>query len=281
MDLLQPFINIDSEDRITISAEQGSRFAKEIAGDFNPIHNADAKRFCVPGDLLFAIALNRYGLHASMQFNFLDMLAADAAFTCPTIDSDSTAPSLSDESLSAISTTSSTANSTNISSTLSTAFSTTLSTTRLPQLIDHKGKPLLGIAASGEQTHEPAKINQLIRNYVRFSGQNFPHILVPLMRQSGVMINPARPLVIYESMAFELDNVNAQDISLTLEDSTLDANGKRGNVALIFSLQSNGKTIGRGLKKLVLSGLRDYDESTMTELADSYLASRDAYPAKH
>ena len=262
MDLLQPFINIhheqstSSEMHLSISAEQGSRFAKEVAGDFNPIHNFDAKRFCVPGDLLFAIALNRYGLHASMQFNFLDMLGANVTFICPANDTSPTAPS----AVSAIQ---------------------LPQLPQLPQLIDHKGKALLSITAAGEQTQDNTKITQLIRNYVRFSGQNFPHILVPLMKQHGVMINPARPLVIYESMAFELDDINANDISLTLQDSTLDVVGKRGNAELIFSLQSNGKCIGRGLKKLVLSGLRDYDETSISELANSYLASRDAYQIKN
>lgn len=49
--------------RIVISAPpQASYFAKEIAGgDFNPIHDPDARRFCVPGDLLFTIVVSRFG----------------------------------------------------------------------------------------------------------------------------------------------------------------------------------------------------------------------------
>ena len=58
----------------SITAEQGSCFAKNIAGDFNPLHDVDAKRFCVPGDLLFAIVLEKYGLSHSMQFSFTGML---------------------------------------------------------------------------------------------------------------------------------------------------------------------------------------------------------------
>ena len=30
---------------IKITPEQGSRFAKEISDDFNPLHNPDSKRF--------------------------------------------------------------------------------------------------------------------------------------------------------------------------------------------------------------------------------------------
>ncbi|MEO1880948.1 MAG: DUF3581 family protein, partial [Methylococcales bacterium] len=62
------------DDCVAITAEQGSLFAKEVAGDFNPIHDVDSKRFCVPGDLLFAIVLEKYGLSKTMNFTFTGML---------------------------------------------------------------------------------------------------------------------------------------------------------------------------------------------------------------
>ena len=52
---------------VLISATQASRFAKEVAGDFNPIHNPDARRFCVPGDLLFALLLSHFGLSRQLS----------------------------------------------------------------------------------------------------------------------------------------------------------------------------------------------------------------------
>ncbi|MGL5048946.1 MAG: DUF3581 family protein, partial [Shewanella sp.] len=55
---------------ISVSAQQASDFAKKIAQDFNPIHDVGAKRFCVPGDLLFALVLTQYGLSQSMKFGF-------------------------------------------------------------------------------------------------------------------------------------------------------------------------------------------------------------------
>ena len=48
--------------RLCIAAEQASQFAKRMAGDYNPIHDPDARRFCVPGDLLFALVLAQHGL---------------------------------------------------------------------------------------------------------------------------------------------------------------------------------------------------------------------------
>ena len=63
--------------RIVISAPQASYFAKEIAGDFNPIHDPDARRFCVPGDLLFTIVVSRFGISENMTFKFRNLLGAE------------------------------------------------------------------------------------------------------------------------------------------------------------------------------------------------------------
>src|SRR5690625_7513137 len=75
------------DDLIRISAEQGSRFTKLIAGDFNAIHDADSKRFCVPGDLMFALVLNHYGLSEQMQFRFRGMVAANQPLDFAAVES--------------------------------------------------------------------------------------------------------------------------------------------------------------------------------------------------
>ncbi|MGM8892055.1 DUF3581 family protein, partial [Psychrobacter sp. 1Y1] len=59
---------------VSITPQQASDFAKIVAQDFNPIHDVAAKRFCVPGDLLFALVLNEYGLSQKMTFNFAGMV---------------------------------------------------------------------------------------------------------------------------------------------------------------------------------------------------------------
>ena len=43
MHFLDPYINIIDKDCISVSAKQGCNFAKNIAGDFNPIHDSDSK----------------------------------------------------------------------------------------------------------------------------------------------------------------------------------------------------------------------------------------------
>jgi hypothetical protein len=69
--------------QVLISAAQGSRFAKEVAGDHNPIHDEDAPRFCVPGDLLFALIAARYGLALDLRIRFNGMLRADTPLHFP------------------------------------------------------------------------------------------------------------------------------------------------------------------------------------------------------
>ena len=75
-DFLKAFITEIDRNTVRISAKQACDFAKGIAGDFNPIHDHDSKRFCVPGDLLFTESIRRLGLYQSMHFDFMDMLAA-------------------------------------------------------------------------------------------------------------------------------------------------------------------------------------------------------------
>lgn len=72
MQLEQYYTAIDDNGTVQFTREQASDFAKKIAGDFNPIHDVDAKRFCVPGDLLFTIALSKLGLSQEMHVKFSD-----------------------------------------------------------------------------------------------------------------------------------------------------------------------------------------------------------------
>ncbi|MFT6625659.1 MAG: hypothetical protein ACJAZI_001748 [Cycloclasticus sp.] len=69
--------------QVHVSREQASCFAKSVAGDFNPIHNIDARRFCVPGDLLFAVALTELGISQNMRFDFESMVTEKTVVTLP------------------------------------------------------------------------------------------------------------------------------------------------------------------------------------------------------
>jgi hypothetical protein len=214
----------ESNDDVIISAQQASRFAKEVCGDFNPIHNPDAKRFCVPGDLLFSLVLAKYGVSQRMAFSFSGMVGRDVKLRLPESDADQF------------------------------------------DIADDSGKTYLHVTRSGEHESDETLIEAFARSYVAFSGHNFPDLLVPLMAEHKVMINTDRPLIIYESMSFELNRLKFSTPTLELSSSRLEVIGKRGDAFLHFNIQSGDNIVGTGIKKLVLSGLRDYEQDKIQQL---------------
>jgi hypothetical protein len=231
---LQSYYSEDN-DRIHFSRQQASRFAKEVAGDFNPIHDPEAKRFCVPGDLLFALVMSKYGVSQRMRFIFSELVGEGVQLSLP----DSLAGEL--------------------------------------DILGDNGKKYLSLYREGETSDDQNLIRDLIFSYVRFSGQTFPHILVPLMSENQVMINPDRPLVIYESMSINLEQLDIVDPQLELTGSSLEVNGKRGEVHLEFQLNTAEKAIGRGEKSMILSGLRAYDADKVQTLVAGYNARKQGY----
>lgn len=223
------------QDRICITPEQASAFAKDVAGDFNPIHDPDAKRFCVPGDLLFALVLDRQGVSQQMHFQFKGLMGKG----------------------------------------IQPHFKQT--TPAELSIVDDNDKIYLTVESEGENSKDPDLVRKLTCNYVTFSGQNFPHLLIPLMEQHNVMINPQRPLVIYESMYIHLDSLDVTDPELEFDSTSLEVNGKRGNVCLRFCIKTSGNIIGKGEKNLVLSGLRPYVKEAMERVVDNYTANKQAY----
>jgi len=222
-------------DFVVISAAQASRFAKGVAGDYNPIHNPDARRFCVPGDLLFALVLERFGLWQQMEFRFTNMVGADTPLCFRETEEG------------------------------------------VVQVCDEQGKCYLEATRHGEVTRDKAAIEAFARCYVAFSGKNFPHYLKPLMETHGGMFNPTRPPVIYDSMGFSLERLNAQTPGLELTGSSLDVQGKRADALLDFSIQSGGKAVGVGSKKLVVSGLCDYNAEQMDAIVAEFYRLKAAY----
>ena len=228
---LQPFY-IKSDNQFSVSGEQGSQFAKQICNDYNPIHDPDSKRFCVPGDLLFALSLDNYGLSEKMNFDFSGLVPADKLLVFPT--SENTELVIKDE----------------------------------------REKAYLTVVREGEVNADQDVIEHLVRSYVAFSGHSFPYILVPLMKQHQVMINHNRPLVMYQSMSLNFDQLDLEKPEVKLINSDMQVDGKRGNVTLHFAINDGGKAVGRGEKKLVLSGLREFDQQAMEQLIKEYEARK-------
>jgi len=137
-------------------------------------------------------------------------------------------------------------------------------------IYDDNNKKYLDISCNGDTSQDKQLIDSLIRKYVEFSGHSFPHVLVPLLKANNVMVNTDRPLVIYDHMRIVLDTLDIDEVSsLSLADSQFRIYGKRGDVALNFDLNCNGEKIGVGQKKMVLSGLREFDQTKIDELVNA------------
>ncbi|MDH3219659.1 MAG: DUF3581 domain-containing protein [Gammaproteobacteria bacterium] len=137
-------------------------------------------------------------------------------------------------------------------------------------IYDENDKKYLDVSSNGTQSHNQVLIDSLTKNYVEFSGHTFPHVLVPLMKENNVMINTERPLVIYDHMRISLDTLDIDSVELELSESIFRLYGKRGDVALNFNLCCSGEKVGKGQKKMVLSGLREYDQDKIDELILAY-----------
>ena len=231
---IEQYCPIDSE-TISFTRQQGSDFAKQVADDFNPLHNVEAKRFCVPGDLLFSVIIAKVGLHKEMSFNFSGMVNDGVALRFPNEINDSF------------------------------------------DVVDDNNKTYLTVDASGEKTLCPALINALTKAYVDFSGHTFPDILVKLMAENNVMINPARPMVMYQCMKINLARLDITTLSLKLAKTSLSIEGKRGDAWLAFDLISEGEVVGHGKKHMLLSGLRDYCQDDIDAMVEQYKNSKANY----
>ncbi|MGR5094660.1 DUF3581 domain-containing protein [Vibrio maritimus] len=220
---LAPYVSSNNE-QFEFTRQQASHFAKKVAGDFNPIHDEDNKRFCVPGDLLFAVLLQKEGISQKMRFDFSGMVGDGVALNVVEKGEHESA------------------------------------------VVDASGKEYLQMTHTGEVSQNQEFIEHVVTNYVQFSGMNFPHIMVPLMQEQQMMINCQRPLVIYESMEVEFDRLDLSHPEVEFTGATFDVDGKRGVVTLNFAFKEDGAIVGKGIKRMVASGLKPYDNDAVDDL---------------
>lgn len=222
------------EGKISFTKQQGSDFAKKIAGDYNPIHHPDNKRFCIPGDLLFSLTLSKYGISKSMNFDFQGMVSGDTQVHF-------------------------------------------VEDNEQIRIENDREKSFLTVSHSGEVTTDETFVEGLIRSYVAFSGKTFPHIIVELMQQEGMMVNPEKPMVIYDMMKIEFERFAAVAPEVVLKSNRFDVNGKRGMVIMNFDITANGEKIGTGEKQIIMSGLRPFEQQGVDLLVENYEDSRRQY----
>ncbi|MBD1556610.1 DUF3581 domain-containing protein [Vibrio sp. S9_S30] len=233
---LTPYFSIQGN-QFQFTRQQASHFAKKVAGDYNPIHDEDNKRFCVPGDLLFAVLLNQEGVSQKMRFDFSGMVSEGIALSVEEKGKTESA------------------------------------------LVDEHGKEYLHMHHEGDVSKDAKFIEYLTKSYVQFSGMNFPHIMVPLMEDKQMMINCQRPLVMYESMEVEFTRIDLSEPVVEFSGATFDIEGKRGLVTLNFRFIEDGEVVGKGVKRMVASGLKPYEKEAVDDLVERFNARKDAFIA--
>lgn len=234
---LAPYFSHDNN-HFQFTRQQASHFAKKVAGDFNPIHDEDNKRFCVPGDLLFAVLLSKEGISQKMRFDFSGMVSDGVAVSVETKGETESS------------------------------------------LVDANQKEYLHMHHEGETSHDAAFIEHVVTSYVQFSGMNFPHIMVPLMEEQQMMINCQRPLVIYESMEVEFERLDLTHPEVEFAGATFDVDGKRGVVTLNFDFKEEGEIVGKGIKRMVASGLKPYDQDAVDDLVNRFNERKEMFLAE-
>ncbi|WP_261835448.1 DUF3581 domain-containing protein [Vibrio ishigakensis] len=234
---LTPYF-VQENNQFHFTRAQASNFAKGIAGDFNPIHDEDNSRFCVPGDLLFAVMLQQEGISRSMEFTFSGMVTEGTELHINHESEENKA------------------------------------------VVDANDKVYLGMHSEGENCQNAELIEEVIRGYVKFSGMNFPHIMVPLMEQEQMMFNTKRPLIIYESMKLEFTKYDVSNLNVDLSSATFDVKGRRGVVTLNFEFKANGEIVGTGSKRMIASGLIPWDGEAMGAYVEKFNNAKTSFLAK-
>ena len=223
----------DSTFRFT--QQQASRFAKTVANDYNKIHDVDNKRFCVPGDLLFAVSLVQFVLSETMKIDFTGMVKNDTDLAFSPLVENKTA------------------------------------------IVNADQKSFMELEIGGQSSHDEKIITKIIKEYVQFSGKNFPDIMVPLMRSENLMFNPARALIMYKSMQINMSCVNVNNIELKFDEAIIEVQGKRATVTFKFDFYESEDKVGTGQKEMLLSGLIPYEESVMAGVIADYQAAKTKY----
>lgn len=225
----------DSSFRFT--QQQASRFAKTVANDYNKIHDVDNKRFCVPGDLLFAVSLVKFGLSETMKIDFTGMVKNDTDLVfSPLLDNKT-------------------------------------------EILNPEQKSFMELELGGQSSHDENIISKIIKEYVQFSGKNFPDIMVPLMRSKDLMFNPARALIMYKSMQISMTRVEVNRIELKFDEAIIEVQGKRASVTFKFDFYEGDEKVGTGQKEMILSGLIPYEESVMAGVIADYQSAKTKYLA--
>ncbi len=99
------------------------------------------------------------------------------------------------------------------------------------------------------------------------------------MKSKDIMINPTRPLVIYECMELDFTRLDLTAPTVELTDSIIEVEGKRGSVTLHFCFKENGEIVGTGSKRMLMSGLKPYCQDGIDDLVSRFNERKDKFNA--
>ncbi len=139
---------------------------------------------------------------------------------------------------------------------------------------DASQKAYLKLERAGNIKKDPLLANKIAKKYIQLSGMGFPHIIVPLLKENDLMINPARPLVIYDSMSLTFFDFDFSEPNVQLTDASLTFEGKRAIVTLSFKFKEEERCIGEGQKRMICSSLIPYDEDVATALINKFYQNK-------
>ncbi|MBX2883990.1 MAG: DUF3581 domain-containing protein [Granulosicoccus sp.] len=233
---------VDDNGAVSFDAEQASAFAKGVAGDFNPLHDPDNKRFCVPGDLLFCVLINRYGLAQTTNVQFSGMLDDKTRMHLPaSVDEQVHIVDDRNKQLLILH----------------------LNGFRINDYAFNQTLSALYVKFSGKTF--PDILVPLMRSANVMINPERPLVIY---KDMSIELN-AQAAAAIDSGSVELD--------LAIDDTDISINGRKAAVRLRFLITSAGRTLGEGEKNMVLGGLREYDESAMQNIIDLYSKWRESY----
>ena len=144
-------------------------------------------------------------------------------------------------------------------------------------IVNTAEQALMQLEMQGDNAHDEEIVTKLIKEYVHFSGKNFPNVMVPLMQEHQLMFNPSKALIMYRRMQINMTRVNLNNICLCYDDAVIEVRGKRATIIFKFNFYDGDELVGTGHKEMLVSGLLPYEESAMDDVIAAYHAIKANY----
>ena len=230
---------------LSFTRDQASKFAKQVAGDFNPLHDIDSRRFCVPGDLLFVSLLDRYGLAGVTSVEFAGMVNDGVSFELP--------------------------------ETIGNSFDLVGNDGGNFLSFVNEGKRIASNVCVRALAQRYVEFSGLAFPDILVPLMESRDVMInptrPLVIYKSMTIELTSDGIDFFSSTDASDQSSSgilDTLLLELTNSTLEVAGKKGEVELKFVIKSNDNLLGQGVKEMILGGLRPFEKSTIDDIVLQY-----------